>query len=201
VVWWPLHRSAEVSMLEQWTRELREQVLADAETPSGVLRALRGGAELESIHLDARGRWWHEGAVFTNEKLSLLFSRSVYQTEGGVWFLRVGSQSYPITVACTGYFAERLLSERALTQLVLTTGEQVETGLSGWMTDGGERLGVRLADGRDVRLVGAAHQMAVSLVESTEAGWPLLLGQGIGALQAWPEVARGLRLPMEATQG
>jgi hypothetical protein len=69
------------------------------------------------------------------------------------------------------------------------------------MTDGGERLGVRLADGRDVRLVGAAHQMAVSLVESTEDGWQLLLGQGIGALQAWPEVARGLRLPMEATQG
>ncbi len=182
-------------------RELREQVLADAETPTGVLRALRGGAALESIHLDERGRWWHEGAMFANEKLSQLFSRSVYQTEGGIWFLRIGSQSYPITVACTGYFAERLRSGRELTQLVLTTGEQVETGLAGWVTDGGERVGVRLADGRDVRLVGAAHQSVVSLVEASEDGWQLRLEEGIAALQAWPEVPRGLRLPPEAAQG
>ena len=201
MVWWPLRRGAEVSMVERSTRELREQVLADAETPSGVLRALRAGAALESIHLDERGRWWHEGVMFANEKLSQLFSRSVYQTEGGVWFLRIGNQSYPVTVACTGYFAERLMAGGALTQLVLTTGEQVETGLEGWVTDGGERVGFRLADGRDVRLVGAAHQLAVSLVETMEDGWHLRLGQGIAALQAWPAVPRGRRLPLEAAQG
>ena len=159
-------------------RELREQVLADAETPTGVLRALRGGAALESIHLDERGRWWHEGAMFANEKLSQLFSRSVYQTEGGIWFLRIGSQSYPITVACTGYFAERLRSGRELTQLVLTTGEQVETGLAGWVTDGGERVGVRLADGRDVRLVGAAGRIVafkLDLRRHCQWGWGLAL--------------------------
>lgn len=190
-----------MSVVERLTRELREQVLADAETPAGVLRALRDGAALESIHLDERGRWWHEGAMFANEKLSQLFSRSVYQTEGGVWFLRIGSQSYPITVACTGYFAERLRSGRDLTQLALTTGERVETGLAGWVTDGGERVGVRLADGRDVRLVGAAHQLALSLVEAREDGWQLGLGQGLATLHGWPEVPRGLRLPPEAAQG
>lgn len=201
MVWWPWCRGAEVSVVERLTRELREQVLADAETPQGVLRALRGGATLESIHLDARGRWWHEGVMFENEKLSQLFSRSVFQTEGRVWFLRIGSQSYPITVACTGYFAERLMSRRSMTQLVLTTGEQVETGRAGWVTDGGERVGVRLPDGRDVRLVGAAHQLAVSLVEAMEDGWQLRLGEGLATLHAWPEEPRGLRLPLEATQG
>lgn len=202
MVWWSRRWDADGwRMMEQLKRELREQVLADAETPEAVLRALRGGAALESIHLDERGRWWHEGAMFANEKLSQLFTRSVFQTEGGVWFLQIGSQAYPVTVACTGHFAERLSSGIAQTTLELTTGEQVETGLVGWMTDGGERVGVRLADGRDVRLLGAAHQMAVSLVEATEAGWQVRLGQGIAALQGWPEVPRGIRLPAEATQG
>lgn len=179
---------------------LREQVLADAETPEAVRAALRGGAALESIHLDDRGRWWHEGTVFANEKLSQLFTRSVFQTEGGVWFLRIGSQSYPITVACTGHFADRLWPGAEQTTLVLTTGEEVETGLVGWMTDGETRLGVRLADGRDVRLIGAAHQTAVLLVEATASGWQLQLGEGGAVLGRWPEQTRGVRLTVEATQ-
>jgi hypothetical protein len=180
---------------------LREQVLADAETPEAVLAALRGGAALESIHLDDRGRWWHEGSIFANEKLSQLFTRSIFQTEGGVWFLRIGSQSYPITVACTGHFADRLWPGDEQTAVVLTTGEQVETGLVGWMTDGAERLGVRLADGRDVRLLGAAHQTAVLLVEATASGWQLQLAQGVAALGDWPERPRGVRLTAAAPQG
>jgi hypothetical protein len=188
-------------MMERMKQQLREQVLADAETPAGVLRALRGGASLESIHLDERGRWWHEGAMFANEKLSQLFSRSVFQTESGVWFLQIGPQSYPITVSSTGHFAERLLMREAQTALELTTGEQVELGLDGWMTDGSERVGVRLSDGRDVRLLGAAHQLVVSLVEATEAGWELHLRQGVAALGSWPLVARGQRLPRAAPQG
>jgi len=202
MVWWSRRRDADGwRMMERMKQQLREQVLADAETPAGVLRALRGGASLESIHLDERGRWWHEGAMFANEKLSQLFSRSVFQTESGVWFLQIGHQSYPVTVACTGHFAERLLMREAQTTLELTTGEQLETGLDGWMTDGGERVGVRLADGRDVRLLGAAHQLVVSLVEATEAGWELHLRQGVAALGSWPEVPRGIRLPVEAAQG
>ena len=181
--------------------DFREQVLADAETPEGVVRALRGGASLESIHLDDRGRWWHEGEMFVNEKLSQLFTRSVFQTEGGLWFLQIGHQSYPVTVACTGHFAERLSSGDAHTTLELTTGEQVEAGLEGWMTDGDERMGVRLVDGRDVRLLGAAHQLAVSLIEATEEGWQLQLRQGAAVLQDWPQVPRGLRLLREASQG
>ena len=187
--------------MERLKMELREQVLADADTPEAVLRALRGGATLESIHLDERGRWWHEGSMFANEKLSQLFSRSVFQTEGGVWFLQIGHQSYPVTVACTGHFAERLLMREAQTSLELTTGEKLETGLDGWMTDGGERVGVRLSDGRDVRLLGAAHQLVVSLVEATEAGWELHLRQGVAALGSWPPAPRGLRLPRVAPQG
>ena len=180
---------------------LREQVLADAETPEAVRMALRGGAALESIHLDDRGRWWHEGEMFENQKLSQLFSRSVFQTAGGVWFLQIGQQSYPVTVACTGHFAERLSSGVAHTTLELPTGEQVEAGLEGWMTDGGERLGVRLADGRDVRLIGAAHQAAVTLVASGDAGWQLQLGQGVAALGSWPAICLGVRLTVEASQG
>lgn len=179
----------------------REQVLADADTPAAVRRALRGGAALESIHLDDRGRWWHEGSMFENQKLSQLFSRSVFQTEGGVWFLQIGNQSYPITVACTGYFADRIWAGGDQTTLALTTGELVDAGLAGWMTDGEERLGVRLVDGRDVRLLGAAHQAAVLLVSATEAGWKLQLGQGDTTLLGWPDVPRGIRLTVEASEG
>ena len=57
MVWWSRRWDADGwRMMEQLKRELREQVLADAETPEAVLRALRGGAALESIHLDERGR-------------------------------------------------------------------------------------------------------------------------------------------------
>ena len=69
------------------------------------------------------------------------------------------------------------------------------------MTDGEERLGVRLVDGRDVRLLGAAHQAAVLLVSATEAGWKLQLGQGDTTLLGWPDVPRGIRLTVEASEG
>lgn len=174
--------------------QLRARVLEDQETPEPVRRALECGASLESIRLDERGRWWHEGEAFANERLSLLFSKSLFQTAGGVWFLRIGAQSYPVTVEGAGAFAVQLWCCDADVRLTLSTGEEALATGGVWISDGEERLGIRLADGRDVRLVGRAHQEALSRVEFRDGGWELSLPQGRFLFESWPAEPRGRRL-------
>lgn len=84
----------------------------DETLPDIVKHFLRKGYQLEDIHLDQNGRWFHRGEVFENEKLIALFSRSVGRTEGGTWILEVGPFTYPIRVDDTGFFVERLLFDR-----------------------------------------------------------------------------------------
>lgn len=180
---------------------LRARVLADSETPEPVRQALQRGAALESIHLDARGRWWHEGEAFVNEKLALLFSRSLYQTERGLWLLRIGGQSYPVTVAGAGTFADRMRIQGQEVWLTLSTGEAVSAHGGDWLTDGEELLGVRLRDGRDVRLIGAAHQAALSEVSLHDDGWRIALPGGEVTLGGWPALPRGVRMSVEEAQG
>lgn len=188
-------------MKSEGLETLRSLVLADEETPEPVRRALAGGASLESIHLDGRGRWWHEGEGFVNERLAQLFSRSLFQTERGLWFLRVGQQSYPVTVSGTGAFAERMRLEAGRMLLSLTTGETVEAPSERWWTDGKDLLGVRLSDGRDVRLIGAAYQTALAWVREAADGWRLALPLGEVGLGGPPEPPRGRMLTGEAPQG
>lgn len=65
------------------------QLLADTSLPEPVRRFLQSGATLESIYLDAEGRWFHQGEPFVNEALALLFTRSLVRTAGGTWMLSI----------------------------------------------------------------------------------------------------------------
>jgi hypothetical protein len=80
----------------------------DETLPEVVKGFLRRGYQLEDIHLDARGKWTHEGGDFENPKIIALFSRSVGRTDGGTWVLEVGPFTYPIRVDDTGFFVERV---------------------------------------------------------------------------------------------
>ncbi|MFU8802723.1 MAG: hypothetical protein ACNA8W_02840 [Bradymonadaceae bacterium] len=80
----------------------------DPTLPETVRNFLEKGAKLESIRLDDRGRWTHEGSNFENPKVVALFNRSVGRTEGGTWVLEVGQFTYPIEVDDTGFFVESL---------------------------------------------------------------------------------------------
>lgn len=181
--------------------QLRRQALSDPETPEPVRRALAGGATLEEIRLDARGRWWHQGEPFVNERLARLFSQSLVQTEAGLWLLQIGGQSYPVEVEETGAFCERFDVGADRVTLRLTSGEEVAVGLAGWMTDGESRIGIRLSDGRDVRLTGQAHQAALALAAEVEGGWVISFPLGGAPLAAWPARPSGLRPPSAAAQG
>ncbi len=80
----------------------------DETLPDIVKDFLRSGGELESIRLNERGEWKHEGLDFENRRIIDLFNRSVSRTEGGTWVLEIGRFTYPIEVDRTGYFVESI---------------------------------------------------------------------------------------------
>lgn len=82
--------------------------MIDPTLPEVVQNFLRSGARLESIHLDARGTWTHEGMLFENPRVIALFNRSVNRTPGGTWVLEIPPFTYPITVEDTGFFVENI---------------------------------------------------------------------------------------------
>src|SRR5437879_3580541 len=80
----------------------------DPTLPEPVRRFLAAGARLEPSVLDAEGRWHHEGGEFLNEKLQLLFHRSIGRTPGGTWVLVIPPFTYPIQVEDTPYHVRSL---------------------------------------------------------------------------------------------
>lgn len=180
---------------------LRAAALSDPETPEPVRRALSGGATLEQIRLDGRGRWWHEGEVFVNERLARLFSASLVQTDAGLWLLQIGGQSYPVEVEETGAFCERMEVSSEGVVLHLSSGEAVRVGLAGWMSDGERRVGIRLADGRDVRFSGQAHQEALARACLADGVWSVEFPHGRAVLAPWPSRPEGRRPQATEAQG
>lgn len=80
----------------------------DPTLPQVVQDFLRSGARLETIRLDHRGNWTHEGLAFENPRVIALFNRSVTRTPGGTWVLEIPPFTYPITVDDTGFFVEHI---------------------------------------------------------------------------------------------
>ena len=80
----------------------------DETLPDVVKRFLRAGATLETIRLDANGKWTHEGLDFENPRIIDLFNRSVNRTAGGTWVLEIGRYTYPIEVEDTAIFVESI---------------------------------------------------------------------------------------------
>lgn len=82
-------------------------IMQDPEVPEELKVFLRDNSP-ETIRLDAKGRWWHQGQRFENKRISDLFHRSVVRTKTGTWLLKIGQFTHPIEVECTGYFISRI---------------------------------------------------------------------------------------------
>jgi uncharacterized protein len=100
--------------------EDRPKAEIDPTLPETVRRFLEQGALLESIRLDARGNWTHEGLAIDNPRIVALFNRSVSRTSGGTWILEVGPYTYPIEVEDTGFFVEQVDWSSAPPQVYLS---------------------------------------------------------------------------------
>lgn len=163
---------------EQHLEQIRRTALADPDIPEGLRRALSAGLALESIRLDSRGRWSHEGERFVNRRLSALFHRSVVRTRSGTWLLSIPPYTYPVTVDDCGWFVVRVQADVRTDTLQgeLAGGELVALSSAGWWTDGGERVLVELVDGRLCRLVEDAWRWVGEVLDETESGWILRTG-------------------------
>jgi len=152
--------------------ELRHRALLDPDTPPGLRRALQAGAPLEAIHLDARGRWWHEGEPFVHPRLIQLFHRSLHQTPGGTWLLTIPPYSYPVTVEKTGRFVHRILRTDGSSRLCTYDGREVLFDRGALFTDGVDGL-FTVIEGHTARFVEDAWKTLSLCMEQVEDGWVL----------------------------
>lgn len=149
------------------TDKLRQQAIHDEGIPEMVRKFLSQGAPLEMIHLDAYGRWFHEGEPFINQRLARLFHRSLHKTEQGTWYLEIKPYTYPVTVALTGTFIDRLqeLNSTAKAHFVGDdTDEWTDVDLSTLYTDGAELLAIN-HNGRPTRFVERAYRNLLEALE------------------------------------
>ncbi len=76
------------------------------------------------LHLDAEGRWWHEGAPFEHPKLIALFDQGLdTHPDSHEPILRVGDTWCYVKVADTAFFVRRLRPEGAALRATLNNGE------------------------------------------------------------------------------
>jgi hypothetical protein len=159
-----MKRPTDVTLEE--LRTLRDEVVNDPSVPELLRRVLAAGAGLESIVLDERGQWHHDGEVFVNERLSRLFHRSLRRTSGGTWLVEVPPYSYPVTVLGFGAFIDRLsaVAPRA------TGRDRVgRLSLVDWSTltvHDDTTLSVVNSRGHRARLVGPAYQDVLHQIEA-----------------------------------
>jgi hypothetical protein len=157
--------------------QLRARALDDPDVPEGIRRALDAGAQLERIHLDARGRWTHEGERFENRRLSALFHRSVARTPAGLWLLTIAPYSYPITVEDAGWFITRIIEGPEL-QAELAGGEVATIDADAFSTDGQDHVYATLWDGRRARLIDAAWRWVEAGLVEQGGRWAVALPDG-----------------------
>lgn len=170
------------------------QTLADPDVPETVRQALLRGAKLESIRLDARGRWWHQGEMFENERLIALFSRSVHATPKGTWLVTIGQYSYPVEVEDVAVHVHRLSPRASQPGWIAhcTSGRSEPVLPEAVCTDGDSWLGVTLSDGRLARCIGAAHAALAAQLDVDETA---VTATNAGASQ-WVIEHRGVRIPL-----
>lgn len=152
--------------------ELRHRALLDPDTPTGLRRALEDGAPLETIHLDARGRWWHEGEPFVHSRLIQLFHRSLHQTPGGTWLLTIPPFSYPVTVEHTGRFIHRILRQGPSCLLCTPDGRERPFDPDALVTDGLDGLYTEI-EGETARFVEDAWKTLSPFIEQVDNFWVL----------------------------
>lgn len=155
----------------------------DETLPDIVKHFLRKGYQLEDIHLDENGRWFHRGEAFENERLIALFSRSVGRTEGGTWILEVGPFTYPIRVDDTGFFVERLVFDRGessapLMYLSDQTTERLDVATLSYKPEGRLFCTIRNGAFRARFLKPAYYALADYFVEADDGIWVRIGAEG-----------------------
>lgn len=165
-----------MSRVEAELEALRAAAVADPDVPETVRNFLAGGAALDEIRLDARGRWWHQGEMFSNVRLSALFHRSLRRTPSGTWLLEIAPYSYPVLVDDLGQFATRLrlVDGQLVAERLDGRSEVIEP--ASLVTDGEEFLGYRGLDGALTRLIGDAWHEAASRIDRVEEHWTIRVG-------------------------
>jgi hypothetical protein len=159
----------------------------DPTLPEPVRRFLQTGARLESIVLDAEGRWLHEGEVIENPRLRALFHRSIGRTSGGTWVLSIGPFTYPIQVEDTPYHVRSLRVEdegeggpRVMLRLSDDTEEALDPATLRLSQEEGRGLSCKVKGGAwEARLCRPAYlALAPRLVEGggEDGGYALELG-------------------------
>lgn len=148
----------------------------DETLPDVVKAFLRKGARLESIRLDATGRWTHEGLDFENSRIIELFNRSIGRTEGGTWVLEIGPFTYPIEVEDTSVFVEQLQLDADPPQVRLSDGTTERLDLDSLSYGEGGRLYCRVRDGgRRARFKRAPYYLLADFIAESGDGWVLRL--------------------------
>lgn len=149
----------------------------DETLPEVVKRFLRSGAPLESIRLDAQGRWTHEGLDFENPQIVALFNRSVSRTPGGTWVLSIPPFTYPIEVEDTGFFVDRVDLDTSPPTVSISDGttEPLDARTLRYLPHG--RLYCRVKGGAfDARFKRAAYYAMAETIEDSEQGWMFVHG-------------------------
>ena len=158
-------------------------ILQDPDVPQGLRDLLGAGANVEPIRLDRRGRWWHQGESFENERIAALFHRSVVQTKAGNWLLEIPPYTYPITVDLTGRFVSRV---EGFDKVLLLGEETISPDWTTLHTDNVDVIAIRV-DGMWARLIGQAYRRIVEALSLKEDQWTTRLGDQVLTISVFPQ--------------
>lgn len=172
---------------EDTLEELRAKIIDDTGVPETVRRFLGEGADLEEIRLDAHGSWWHEGDIFENERLSLLFHRSLHRTARGNWVLEVKPYTYPVLVDLCGTFVVRIIESNGDMATVRLADRSVATlNLGAIYTDGDTLLAARV-NGNQARVIDTAYRQLTSNLSETSDGYAVEVDGAVFPLAKIPD--------------
>lgn len=168
--------------------ELRRQAANDPGIPEGVRNFLLKGASLDSIRLDAFGRWFHQGEPFINLKLANLFHQSLYRTASGTWFLQIPPYTYPVSVDLTDRFVNKLLDETSTPRARLIGNPDASTPLDlrTLYTDGNSLIAC-IVQGSPARLVESAYRDILEKIDEVNGEYFVTFEDARVVLRPLPE--------------
>ncbi|MFN3197876.1 MAG: hypothetical protein ACE366_05595 [Bradymonadia bacterium] len=135
-----------------------------------------------ALTLDTEGRWLHEGAHFDNQRIADLFSRGIDlhpETQEAV--VHIGNQWAYFTPVDEPYIALRLIFGDGTLEAELNTFSTVPLGTDSLLCSEEGVIYARLDERRVARLSRRAHAQLTDVVEETEAGPVVQVGD-----QVWP---------------
>lgn len=112
-----------------------------------------------SLVLSKNGEWWHNGAIFKNERLSELFHQSIqFDPEHNSYVVRIGAQQATFTCEDTPFFVSQIIENGSGARVKLLDGSEEPLDL-GSLTIGAEsQIYCSVKGGHRARLTRGAHQ-------------------------------------------